>query len=531
MIKTESSIINPVTLKPFTSAEKVELGVPQSKAFTTGVRTPTAQKSIASGLTPTKLASVLKNAINGNAEEYFILAEEMEERDLHYRSVLSTRKLSVTSLDPTVEAFSDDNADVEMADAVRQLLRHPTLPDCCFDLMDGLGKGIGLVEILWDTQNTPWMPSGYHWVDPRFIRLDKETLSEVRLVTDEHQEEGEPLKDCGYICHLPRMKSGHFLRNGLARLVAVMYMLKSYTVRDWWAFAEVFGMPIRIGKYHGNASDDDIKTLINAIATIASDAGAVIPESMQIEMVETAKGNGGETLFENMADWADRQTSKAVLGQTMTSDNGSSQSQATVHNEVRKDIIKWDARQLANTLNQYLVKPFIDMNFGVQQHYPTIEITLEEAEDTKAWVDALVPLIDRGLKVQMSDVRDKMGLSDPDEKSELLQPAGSFSAEPSDNNPALNHQQRQANLALNNQQISHTETEIQVLTQLALDEWEEVGEPILNPVLALAQSVDSFEAFSDALPQLANDLDADAFIEQLTRLCWQSRALGDVTDG
>src|SRR5690606_27035666 len=115
------------------------------------------------------------------------------------------------------------------------------------------------------------------------------------------------------LCHMPRMKSGHWLRNGLARLVAVMYMLKSYTVRDWWAFAEVFGMPIRVGKYHNNASPEDIRTLVNAIATIASDAGAAIPESMQIDMVETAKGNGGDTLFENMAEWADRQISKAVL--------------------------------------------------------------------------------------------------------------------------------------------------------------------------------------------------------------------------
>ncbi len=49
--------------------------------------------------------------------------------------------------------------------------------------------------------------------------------------------------------HTPRSKSGSVWRNGLARLVAVMYMLKSFTVRDWWAFAEVFGIPVRVGKY------------------------------------------------------------------------------------------------------------------------------------------------------------------------------------------------------------------------------------------------------------------------------------------
>ena len=67
-----------------------------------------------------------------------------------------------------------------------------------------------------------------------------------------------------------------------------------------------------------------------------------------------------------LAEWLDRQTSKAVLGQTMTTDDGSSQAQATVHNEVRHDILKSDARQLANTLNRDLIQPYVDLNFGPQ---------------------------------------------------------------------------------------------------------------------------------------------------------------------
>ncbi len=89
-----------------------------------------------------------------------------------------------------------------------------------------------------------------------------------------------------------------------------MYMLKSFTIRDWWAFAEVFGIPIRVGKYGPNATPEQIATLKNAIATIASDSGAIIPDSMMVELVETAKGNGGDTLFENMARWADEQPAR-----------------------------------------------------------------------------------------------------------------------------------------------------------------------------------------------------------------------------
>lgn len=519
---TESIIINPKTSKPFTKAETNNLTQQQSKSYVTSVRKPTEQTSIARGLTPNKLGSILRNVLSGELTDYAMLAEEMEERDLHYRAVLSTRKLAVAHIRPSVEAASDDPKHIEHADAVRKLLKNPETPELYFDLLDGLGKGFSVVEIIWDTKTGLFIPNEYKWVDPRHLVLDKEDLNTINLL-DDNDEGFSPLKEYGYVIHKPRTKSGHFIRNGLARLVAVMHMLKSYTVKDWWSFAEMFGMPIRIGKYHSNASDGDIRTLINAIASIASDAGAVIPESMQIEMIETSKGKGGETLFENMVGWADAQISKAVLGQTMTTDNGSSQSQATVHNEVRKDIIKWDARQLAMTLNQYLVKPFIDLNYGVQDGYPEIQITLDEPEDVKSFVDALTPLIDRGLKVQASDVRDRLGIPDPDDGSELLHPEGQdVTEEQAKVKAALNRVQ----IALNRQNLD-TDAEQDTLVYNALNDWDEISKPITNPILNLASECDGYEDFAQKLALLQDELDPQELVEQMTMLCFQARALGD----
>jgi phage gp29-like protein len=127
--------------------------------------------------------------------------------------------------------------------------------------------------------------------------------------------------------------------------------------------------------------------------------------------------------FKEMAVWCDEQISKAVLGQTMTTDNGSSRSQADVHDRVRMDIARWDARQLENTLNEFLVRPFIIMNYGPQDAYPRVVLRLSEPEDLKMLVDALIPLIDRGMEVQMSEVRDKFGLSEPEKGAAMLVPS------------------------------------------------------------------------------------------------------------
>ena len=312
-----------------------------------------------------------------------------------------------------MESASDDARDVALADEVRELVRMPQFSDMLQDLLDGLGKGFSVVEILWGTDSGRWQPNGFHWADPRFFCFDRETGRELRLY--DATPDGERLADYKYLIHTPRIKSGLPIRNGLARLAATMYMLKGYTLKDWWSFAEVFGMPIRVGKYGRNATDEEIATLVNAVANIATDAGAAIPESMQLELVESTRGSGGETLFENMADWADRQISKGVLGQTMTADAGSSRSQAEVHDEVRRDILVDDARQLCNTLNSSLVRWYIDLNHGPQKQYPRICLPVIEPEDLDSWTQSIERMVKLGLRVEQSFVRDKLGVPDPDE--------------------------------------------------------------------------------------------------------------------
>lgn len=133
-------------------ADKKVLSDDIARAFTTGVRNP-RPASVASTLAPHRLASLLRSVIDGtNPEDYMTLAEEMEERDLHYAAQLRTRKLAVAAIEPTVEAYSDQPQDIEMADRVRQLMSDDKIPELFFDLLDGLGKGLSVVQILWHTK-------------------------------------------------------------------------------------------------------------------------------------------------------------------------------------------------------------------------------------------------------------------------------------------------------------------------------------------------------------------------------------------
>ena len=123
----------------------------------TGVRT-IWDDTVASGLTPMRLAGLLRGAVLGETHEYLTLAEEMEERDLHYACELGKRKLAVSRLPITVEAASDEAKDKKLADAIRSLVRRPGFRGLFKDL-DAMGKGYSAVEIIWDRSGSTWHPS------------------------------------------------------------------------------------------------------------------------------------------------------------------------------------------------------------------------------------------------------------------------------------------------------------------------------------------------------------------------------------
>ena len=407
----------------------------------TGVRT-LFTNTVASGVTPERMASLLQRAADGDAHDYLTLAEEMEEKEPHYASVLSTRKRAVKKLPTQIEAASDTPKDVEIADAVRELVKRAGFKALLEDLLDALGKGYSVVEIEWDMTGKRWYPRAYKWRDPRFFVFDRVSRTQVRLLDEADMVDGVELPPYKFIVHLPKIKSGIPIRGGLARLVAWSYMAKMYTFKDWLAFLEIFGMPLRIGKYGTSATPEDIQILKTAVANIGSDAAAVLPDSMKIEFEKAAQATGGEKLFQGLAEWNDRQTSKAVLGQTMTSDDGSSQAQAKVHDEVRGDITESDAEQLEETLNLQLIRPFVDLNFGPQEVYPTLELYIKKPEDIAALTNALKELVPLGLKVEQSVVRDKLNLPDPDPKAkpeDLLGSPAAAPQTPTGKGAALNH--------------------------------------------------------------------------------------------
>lgn len=381
-------------------------------------------RSIMSGhpaddLTPERLAMLLRDAENGSAVAYLELAEQIEERYPHYLSVVGTRKRAVAQLPIRVEAASDSAEHIAHADLVRGWIKRDMLEAEFFDILDAVGKGYSATEIIWKLTGKKWLPAQLKWRDPRwfeFDRVDGETLRLRGLGTP------EPLPAFKFITHLHPAKSGLPIRSGLARAAAWSYLFQNFSLKDWVSFAAVFGMPLRIGKYGPGASPDDIYTLMRAVAGISNDAAAVISSSMDIQF-ENGNTSGSTDLFERLCKYLDQAISKLVLGQTATTDSqgGGLGGSGKEHNDVRGDIERADAKLLAATLNRDVVVPMVDLNFGTQEEYPRIVIGREDALDIDMLTKALNVFVPMGLRVEESQIRDKLGLADPAPDAVLLQ--------------------------------------------------------------------------------------------------------------
>ena len=481
---------------------------------------------IAPGLTPERLANVLRQSAEGYGRDYLTLAEEMEEREHHYGGVLTSRKLAVGGIAPNV----DPNGCAEpVVKAVQALVGAPDFYNLVLDMLDGLAKGYSVSEILWGTREGLWWPETYAWRDPRLFVHDIRTKSEIRLATD-GLVEGLPLERGRFIVHVPKLKTGIPLRGGLARPAAFSFMVKSFALKDWLQFCEVFGMPIRLGKYHPGATEEDRRALLRAVMNIGIDAAGIIPDAMQMELIEVKAA--GQQPFEGLARYLDEQTSKRILGQTMTSDNGSSMAQAKIHNEVRLELTMADCRDAAKTLNRDLVPWFVAFNFGPQLRYPTVELPVERPEDLKTLTAGLTALVPYVLQVSEAEVRGKFGLRDPKDGETVLKaptppPQAPF---PTPGNSALAAEAAPAGLpALARSRRFRAEaaeaTDAEIEAE-GLSDWREDVDPILQALRDAAARSSSFGEYVAMLDRLSATLPVDKLMGTLLRGGIKARLAG-----
>lgn len=484
------------------------------------------------GLTPERLARIFRAADDGDVLEQMELFEDMEEKDTHLFSQLQTRKLAVTGLDWEVQPFSVSERDKQVADFVdSQLKSLENLDSILIDMLDAIGKGVSVMEIDWGVD-----PAGANviedieYVHPKKLVWNCRT-DEMEICTREFPS-GVALPENKFVVHKYKAKSGHTSRSGVLRVVSWMYLFKNYDVKDWVAFCEVFGMPLRLGKYSAAASEEDKKALMEAIYRLGSDAAGIVPDSTVIEFIESQKTTSVE-IYEKLARYCDEQISKAVLGQTLSSDSGGgSYAQGKVHNEVRHDLTAADAKALAVTIRRDIIKPLVEYNFGCNVEIPFFTFDYQEAEDQKETVEIYRTLVcDMGLKIPESHIYKKFNIPKPENGEEVLKPGTpANTGQPPEGDGLLTHSLKEDGPDTGAIQSEQEQVDRMVLE--AAKHTESIFQEMMKPILNILDKTEDLETLRKvlkdeaAVQKLYEEMDSPELEDVLHQAIYLSELIG-----
>lgn len=201
---------------------------------------------------------------------------------------------------------------------------------------------------------------------------------------------------------------------GLLLKIAPYVIYKRGGFGDWAQFVELFGMPIRIGKY--NSMDDaSRRLLIQAFETAGSAPYMVVPKESDVETT-LMSGTANGALYNDFRQACNEEILITILGQTMTTQSGASLSQSQVHLAVQEKKHRSDRRFVIRMLNKYFIPLLERRGYPVQGG----KFIFVDKKDELSVTD--LKALSGILPVPRSWAYDKYGIPQPEDDEPILEP-------------------------------------------------------------------------------------------------------------
>ncbi len=474
-----------------------------------------AEMKLIEMISPATLAERLKKAESGDIFEQQALFNMMEQKDAHLFAELSKRRRALLALDWRLVPHSDaTDGEIKQTEQTQAMIKSiAKFDEHLFNISDGIGKGFSYSSIKWNLVDGKNVIEELTFTNQTQFVLDEEKQN-LRLRND-FKIEGDELIQYGWVKHHHKAISGNIATSSLFRTLCWIFVFKHYSIRDLAAFLEVYGMPIRVGTYRGNPTRKEKLTLLKAVRDLGHDAFGIKPDSMDIEFKEAGKGRAAD--FIGSIEYWDKAYSKAILGGTLTTQaDGKSSTNAlgTIHNDVRREVLEADAKQIAATITQDIVKPLELFNgLASSGRGATFEFILIEEVDQVLTIEMLTKSAALGMKIPLSWVHQKMQIPVAKDNEEIisLQVNAAVIATKKGCDCCST-----ASLKKENEELTASEiiaNKLTAETQPMIDDWLESIELMLDK----AESLDEFkEMLLAAYSSLDNEAMAKKIAEGLT---------------
>lgn len=481
------------------------------------------------------VAKVLNNMHAGTSlQEYVAMAMTVLRRNAKLRSVMTTRVLAVTGLPRVVEAGGKKLKDKKAAQACQELVNTPHFKQLLRHLMWGKYFGWQGAQTMYGDGTTFWPITSFKLMPPDWFAFDPADHETPMLLPAEVGQKPTYLEPAGkFVFHTPQLLPGSPYLNGLAYTAVFYAVLGLITLDGGNQFVELFGQPLRIGKYPpgegGEAAEKARKTLRRALEGLGRDSWAMLPDTMKVEFINDATTSGGADVHEKWSRYLDELLAQLVLGASLSSGTGNtgsggSQGLGVVHNELRADLMRSDAEELADTIVRDVFTVFVRWNFGDDVAIPTFRLHIEEAEDVTALADAVAKLVPLGLKVSQEELRDRLGLSTPADDEDILGLA--TPAEPADAEPTTQENSARARARFAAEQAGD-ELDSLLDGYLADDGYTRAEAELNEQLLSAISDAKTADDLVETLAKFTGNANVDGMRDHLAGLMLSARAAGE----
>lgn len=372
--------------------------------------------------------------------------------------------------------------------------------------------GYSLLEVMWQIQGGVVLPVNLKDKPQEWFGWHAD--GSLRFLADSGL--GEPVPERKFLVarNEPTMLNPY----GKPLLSEVFWPLafKRGGLRFWMTFAQKYGMPHAIGKVPAAASQQEREDLLTTLVAMTQDAAAVISDNQTVELHEAGGKASSTSAYSELVRWADTEISKAILGETLSTEIGSvgSLAAAQVHNDVRKDLALDDANLIESCFNQ-LIDWIYELNFPSETVRPRFEIQMpDDLQEARVTRDKT--LSDMGLRFTPEYFADTFRI-DP----KYIAAA---------NGPATAPAGASAGQFAEGQGDAREAILRELEAALTPEAMQDQAQSLVDPILELARTATSYAEIEDGLVGLLSEsrLDTSSLEAALSRMCALTEGLGGI---
>ncbi|MDD2984711.1 MAG: DUF935 family protein, partial [Crocinitomicaceae bacterium] len=159
---------------------------------------------------------------------------------------------------------------------------------------------------------------------------------------------------------------------------------KRNIMQSWAEFCERFGIPM-VTATTVRTTDESIQAIEAMLQQLGEAAYGVFPEGTTIDFKEANRTDAYQ-VFDNLIKRCDQEVSKAIVGGTMVSDDGSSKSQSEVHERnLEKRLGTADRREITFFINETILPILIAHGFPFKENHLFAFDTTQEMDVLDHW--------------------------------------------------------------------------------------------------------------------------------------------------